>query len=539
MKIGLKQKKTLLVAGTALLLIICLLIPAAVGASADMVNVYKLENPELTMENIGSDKAFWKPSGHILEQKDGYYKMDFNGWAFWSANDSIDFAYVKTPFNTGRGSILAIETTVTSWPGIGSGSAGIHVRNGLADDDVGIYLCQRPGNIYFMYRKTKGVSVNQGIHLQVNDQYPTSFRIELNKTKNNATGYYKVGDGKWVTVGNIPYQSTSQVYVGLAAHSVSVDKYDVMECRGFTVQLDAPEGYEIEDDTSSGDTGSTESQEPELTLPEDLPAPGDALLYETFTDGNLFPAADQATVSNPAWTVREGTPNLLVDDAQTNRYLALNASDNPLMMTAGDMHWTDYSAQVDITFPSADITQYESNYFNLLFRHKTVVIGGSSDYAVSLVNKFQNNDLIGQYLQLNYGVSRSTFTPTGSKGTYTTLKEVMLVQGGMVAADQAHTLRVDAVDNTIKVYFDGELMLTWDDTDRAAVDADATAVRYEKNRPHLLGCVGLYATGISAQVDNLIVRKLPDPIGGDYDNQIGGGFDQPVPDYIKERYGRG
>lgn len=538
MKIGLKRKNTLLAAGTALLLIICLLIPATIGASADMVNVYKLENPELTMENIGGDNAVWKPSGHILEQRDGYYKIDTDSWAFWLSNDSLDFACIKTPFNTGRGSILTVETSVTSWSGTGSGSAGIHIRNGLADDDVGIYLCQRPGNIYFMYRKTKGVSVNQGIHLQVNDTYPTAFRIELNKTKNNATGYYKVGNGKWITIGNIPYQSTNQVYVGLAAHASTQDRFDVMECQGLTVQLDAPEGYEIEDDTSSGDTGSTEPEEPEFTLPEDLPAPGDALLRETFTDGNLFPAADQQSVTNPVWTVREGTPNVMVDEAQTNRYLLLNASDNPLMMTAGDMHWTDYSVQVDITFPSADITQYESNYFNLLFRHKTVVIGGSSDYAVSLVNKFQNNGLIGQYVQLNYGKSRNTFSPSGSN-TYTTLKEVMLVEAGMVAADVTHTLRVDALDNTITVYFDGEVVLTWDDTDRAAVATDATAVLYEKNRPHLLGCVGLYATNISAQVDNLLVRKLQDPIGGDYDNQIGGGFDQPVPDYIKERYGRG
>ncbi len=528
------KNKKIFITSLTFLLIVLAAVPLSFAVSAkELVDVYNYENPELTMANIANKDSQWTPSGTLKEQSNGNYVMSTNSWAFWLENDSLDMAYLKTPFNTGRGSILTVETTLTEWKGSGSASAGICIRNSLDANAVGIYLCQRPGEIYFMYRKSTGVSVNQGIKVELNDTYPTSFRITVNKTKNNATGYYKQGDGKWVTVGNIPFTTANTLYSGIAAHSVDKSNFIDMKCSGFSAKLQAPEGYTVDDDDSSSGSGS--SSEPEIKLPEDLPVTGDVLLRETFTSGTLFPAEDKQGVANPLWTVEQGEPKIGIDDAQTNRYLSLNAADNPLVMIAGDMNWTDYSTQVEIMFPSADITKYEENIFSLLVRHKSVVIGGSMDYSVTLINKFKSNDLIGQYLQLNYSPSRKTFAPGAG---YVTLKEVQLANGDMIAPDVTHTIRVDTFDNKIDVYFDGEHLISWDDTDRQNVSADSSAIFKETQYPNLVGCVGFYTKSISAVVDNLVVTKLNDPIGGDYDNQIGGMFDEPIPDYIRERYDR-
>ncbi len=535
MKAWFKRSKRILVGVLVLSLVAASAAIFAITASAELVNVYSHTGPTLTMANISNSKSAWAPQGKFVDNMDGSagdgnYKFTTNAQSFWYENDSLDFAYERNAFNTGRGSILTLESTITAWDGTGSGSAGIHVRNSLEADSSGVYLCVRPGQIFLMYRKSNGILVNRGIELNVKDNYPIQFRLVLNKTKNTASGYYKMASDKdWINVGNVPFVSQNYVYTGIAAHSHIQSVYSTCAASGFYISLDAPEGYVAEE----GEGGSApEVTEPKVELPEDVPVTGDVLLRETFTDGDLFPEGEKITVDNPQWTVRAGTPEVQVNEVQTNRYLYANASDPVLMMTAGDMHWTDYSASVELFYPSGEISPYETNTFHLMFRHKSVVIGGSTDYAVTLVNKFKGNDLLGQYLQLNWRYSSSTFLPE-----YTTLKEVCLAEGGMVAPDVKHTIRVDAMDNTYQVYFDGECVITWDDTDRAQQNYESNNYN-ENNYPHLRGCVGICTEATYLQIDNLTVRKLSDPMGGDYDNEIGGAFDQPIPDYIKDKYGR-
>ena len=48
------------------------------------------------------------------------------------------------------------------------------------------------------------------------------------------------------------------------------------------------------------------------------------------------------------------------------------------------------------------------------------------------------------------------------------------------------------------------------------------------------GNVALTTTdSIDIYFDNIIVTKLDDPIGGDYDNFIGGNWDENIPDYAQ------
>lgn len=528
MKSFIKIRKSLCTTAVAAIMAVLLLVSTLLPASAAQVNVYTHKNPQLTMAHIYSknNSEGWLSDGTIA-QSNTRYTMRTNSWAFWLAYDCLDFAYEQTPFNTGKGSTLTTEVTLTSWDGSKSAdtaSAGICIRNSLEADAVGIFLCVREGNIYFMYRKTTGVEVSRGLNIKHNDQYPISLRIIANKSRNNAAGYYKIGNGNWVSIGNVSFASANRVYTGLAAHSVKRQNYSTAVFDNFSVSLDAPEGYVIEEDTDSS-SADTSSEAP-IVLPEDLPAYGDALLSETFTDGEL--TSGEESVTNPIWTVRTGTPNIALNEEKTNRYLSFNSLDSELMMTAGNMKWTDYSVSADIYFPSGEIQKFETNQFSLIFRHRSVVIGGSFDYAVTLVNKIVRNELIGQYLQLNYRTNQGTFIPK-----YITLCEKQLAAADMIAPDITHTLKVDAVDNVFTVYLDGEQQFTYTHApEQLSVN---TGVPQQLN---LIGSVGMYVNGLTAHVDNILVRKIYDPLGGDYDNAIAGNFDKPVPDYIAKRYGR-
>lgn len=194
-------------------------------------------------------------------------------------------------------------------------------------------------------------------------------------------------------------------------------------------------------------------------------------------------------------------------------------------MTAGDMEWTDYTAQMDFMF-TEDTVPGDINQISLLFRHVSAVIGGSADYMVTLINKFDGDgNFSGQYLQICYRGCQMTFIPSNP----TVRAEVCVSETEMLEKNTRHTLKVSALDNVFDVYLDDMTtpVLTYTDTN------PGTSVT---NDAHLKGCIGIWTQAATVQIDNIVVRKLNDPLGGDYDNDIMGNYDQPIPDWIAERY---
>lgn len=522
----------------SLLLIVSLVAVLAITASAETVNVYTVESPELTMEHI-YDKNLskgWLSSGKLKSQENGVYKFTTDAYAFWNEGDGLDFACVKAGFNEGKGgyiskSVMTLEMTIDSWDGIGNGSIGIHVRNSLDAYDEGTFLCVRPGQIFLMYRDGYKSSVNRGPNKTISTDYPMELKMEIDFSKGKVSGYYKQG-GTWVLLGNGKYKATAEVYVGVAAHATqSAGIFSNGQVSNFSYKLDAPEGYTV--DMGEEVPGEEETPtEPQIVLPPDGHVVGDALLKETFTDGDMFPAEEDATIANPLWTVNKGEAVVEVDEAHTNRWLSLT-TDNELMMTAGDMNWTDYSTSLKVKFNSSDVMQLEKNQISLMVRHRSVVVGGCYDYGITIINDIKNYELVGQKLRLDYRSSQRAFAPT-----YTTLKEVCLAEGEMIELDKWHEIKVVTFDDTIQVYFNGEEMITWDASDRA--DMGTTTVN-DRTYPNLYGCIGIYSSETNAMIDDITVRKIEDPLGGDYDNMvggIGGSFDQPIPDYIQDIYDR-
>ena len=53
---------------------------------------------------------------------------------------------------------------------------------------------------------------------------------------------------------------------------------------------------------------------------------------------------------------------------------------------------------------------------------------------------------------------------------------------------------------------------------------------------NLKGCIGVSVDETACYIDNITVLKLEDEWGGDYDNDIGGNFNQAIPDYLIKEY---
>ena len=85
---------------------------------------------------------------------------------------------------------------------------------------------------------------------------------------------------------------------------------------------------------------------------------------------------------------------------------------------------------------------------------------------------------------------------------------------------RTHKLRADCFDNVITVYIDGIKIFEYTDTDSVKM--------------HAIGSIGFGVNKGNVLIDNVTVRKLNDPVGGDLDNKIKGNWDLPVPDYIQD-----
>ena len=88
-------------------------------------------------------------------------------------------------------------------------------------------------------------------------------------------------------------------------------------------------------------------------------------------------------------------------------------------------------------------------------------------------------------------------------------------------AGTKHTVRIDALDNVITVYID-------DMTTPILEYTDENSATFKGN-----GGIGFYSDSACVSVDNIVVRKLDDPVGGDYDNKINGNFNKQIPNYVK------
>jgi len=213
------------------------------------------------------------------------------------------------------------------------------------------------------------------------------------------------------------------------------------------------------------------------------PVPGDLLLRDRFEDGSGTNVPE--TVANPVW--RGVNYACVMQENDGNRAWSRYAM-NGIVLT-GSKSWTDYEASMDAKFDPDNTGQ---NIAELIVRGRDTKLYGNFYYAAG------------------FSGSSKLVLEKVSQGELSRLKEAAIdnVNDGIW-----RTLKVRVLDNTINVYLNGQLKLQYTDD----------------LLPNLKGGIGIRTEESNVLLDNVIVTKLNDPLGGDYDNEVGGNFDKPAP----------
>lgn len=510
----------------------------SLASMAENVVIIEDTNPELTFYKIISGDRY--TSNGTYRNEGTKHIITTNANVCWEGRDDIDIAYKEYDFNYGKQGVLTIETKVDSWTGVrDTASAGLMIRSSLAPDAATIFFGPRPQGIFFLYRFKDGVNFAKGPIIATSPGYPIYLRLVLTNFKVSA--YYRYSETEnWISMsGQVPFQYSGKFLItGVCAHTSDEADTATAVFDGFKAKVEAPEGS-----VPGGGDEPVESEEPEEQLPEDLPVTEDVLLSETFTDGSMTEGVEMVT--NPIWYTDVPSPPIELNEEKTNRSLHQFYTDDG-QYRAGDQQWTDYSTSADLMFPK-EYLEEETNTFKLLVRHQSIVQYGYNDYALIFYTKIQGEKKT-QYMQIGKRIFATkatnahtvlaeqelTFDPlTGVDNRYlrTELEQYVDTDGVTkyrdtgVHIDNAFSVRVDAVDNVITVYINGEKVMSAVDTQ---IDPDRKVNLYNTT-----GGIGINTSHCNVYIDNIVVRKLVDPIGGDYDNQIAGNFEDPIPDYLK------
>lgn len=505
-------------------------------ASAEEIH---LENPDLTPYSIDSDLETSAGVSHYvpdtqLEQNGSTYTLRSNSHAVWGANDDCSFAYRTFNVSDSDTDTLTMETTVESMnPSSGelihAASMGIMFRSGLGNDMSEIFLHCRPEGIVVVYRSVGGKDTNVR-YSSIPPVYPVNLR--MTKTGKTVVCEFKTADMtgyKTFTPKNFTFTAPGPLYAGLCGHSNNRQQYNVGVFKN--LKFDGVGTYDP-NSASSGGSSSGSSDTPVLEPVDDDPVITDSnvLMYETFSDADLtdgkMAKGDYVWQDSAIKEFNISEEKFKVENK--NRYLYRSDITNGALYV-GSQKWTDYKATVDISFTEdCDLnTENSNNRFLLYARNFKNDYYGYTDYAAVCQNvlndKKETVQQIALYKRTNY-------------------RDDLGIQVEAVTVDNFygdnlwHKLSISVLDNKIKVYWDGECLIDFVD-DGTVVTQDTTGgfINVTCNE----GGVGISSIGTFVKIDNLLVEKIDDPIGGDFDNYIGGMWDEPIPQYILDSIEKG
>lgn len=493
----------------AVLVLMCIFLTSFIfkTEAADMVVVEENTNCDLTYLSISN--SMW-PNKGSLNKNGNEYVLTSNGYAQWYTEDCFSFGYVPVAFNYSDAQ-LTVETTMTSWNGTAAeAGAGLMIRSGLNSNSSCIMFHCRPGSIMITYRMTDGEKSFQGKTLTIatSGLYPVSFKAVLEKGKSKVQCYYKIGEnGEYISFGAAPFNYSDNLYAGISAYSRDETYTATAKFSSFSYKVEAPEGYTVGPGSGSG--GTEIPPEPEDILPEDYPATEDTLLRETFTDGSMFDG--EASVTNPIWKSNAEEANIVTNEEKTNRYLAEYLMDGTYYY-AGDQNWTDYKMSARFNFTN-EYAPEEANELYFLVRHTDIAQYGYQFYYVGFMRDNSKNLIMG------IGRCDGLDALGEIDGSFIDGTTVYLDYLADDFIDKWHDIEITAFDNTISVSLDNG---TW-------------STSYTDNSPlcKTEGNIGFLSIASAVNVDDILVTKLEDYMGGDYDNQIGGNWEQPIPEYLK------
>lgn len=483
-------------------------------------------NPELKLAEIDSDVELqYGGAGSYVQdsyfsQGNGKYNLKTNAYVAWYLNDDIAFAYkVYNVDQNADGDYLEATVTVDSIQSYDpstnkpeNASIGLMFRSGLDSDDAEVFIHLRENKMLAVYRTRDG---GDTLVQYTNNTVDFPVQLKMRKEKNVVKLSYKSAsrdfwqDFKYPIGMNV----SGPLYVGLAAHSCDKDTF----INGNFSNLEV-KGVGTYDGSGSG--GNTSSDVSSEYVEEDSPIGSKVMLRETFSDGSITDGTE--SITNPIWDTPE-TFNLVNEDG--NRVWARTFVDKNDYVgdwngNVKSINWqNDYIVSVDVKFTENCNPDPEaaSNTFRLFARHTGIVFYGHKSYSAVVTNGYKitlyRNDRL-----LNDASKDGTALKTVNLRTLLDDSEYSCLGDGIY-----HKLAIKVFDNKISVY--------WDDMSNPIIEY--TDENNDKNMPTVGGVgVGTYQTDV--YIDNLTVERIDDSFGGDYDNQIGGNWDMPIPDYVTD-----
>lgn len=512
-----KMKKALKIFLPAFVAVSIIVTAVSIKAKADMVVIDEQKECDLTylsLEGRYNDNV-WINQGS-LEKSGNNYILKSNGNAQWGNTDSLSMGYKHVKFNYSKKVQLTVETTMTSFDGFQTNAgAGLMIRSGTNPESACIMIHYRPNYVIATYRMMDGKDSKQGKTLtaDTSGMYPVTFKAVVIKGESKVYTYYKIKNGEYVEFASIPFVYANDLYIGISGYSQLESHTATAVFSSFGYKLEGPDDYKVVDDNTSSDSSSSGSSSSSDIYPEDYPVSADTLMYESFTDGSMTNnnGDKQNDITNPIWDIwdtAEDSIEIKSNENKANRYLSEYMLSHRFY-TVGDQSWTDYNMSADFRF-TREYSKDEANNLVFMIRHTDIDQYGHQFYYVSFQKYNKKNVLaIGLVDSAKFPYNNMTIIPE-------TVVEFDYLSSDFI--DKWHTIDISAFDNVITVSVDGTELTKY--TDNSAL------CKTEGN-------IGLMTDMAAVDIDNIRVTKLEDLLGGDYDNRIGGNWDQPMPKYLE------
>ncbi len=408
----------------------------------------------------------------LIEEASGY-TLRTNALDCWWGKDDISFAYDICSLPYGECSRIELTAVITSFEETESlGSAGIILRGALTPESAHVFYLIRRNAVLLTYRLDDGVNT-QAIRTDKPDGIRLPAALKLVRRGNYVTASYKeAGSDTWEETGMISISLPVTCYYGIAAHSGSAQLPVTAVFRNLSVQ--------IENTPPLPQRTKARPSAPSLLLDE---------RFEAFScrDWSGVTCANIAEVSMPDGSVRR-----------------VWFKDNiPGYHFAGNVRWTDYSFSAELMFPDSYRPE-AANQVGFFVRQREPDQYGKFHYGIYLTG--------GDTISIRKCIAGNSYdVRAAASAPLSYLSE----------PGKWNTIRIDAFDNTVTVYWNGTLVLS-----------------YEDNGPVIapFGRIGFMTHDACVYFGRFAVRELEDPLGGAFDNLIGGLYDQPAPDWFSYSY---
>lgn len=406
------------------------------------------------------------------------YHFQTNAHDNWGSRDEVAFAYEKYDFSYGERSTLIMETAITSFvESENHASVGLMIRGDDVPEAANAFLLIRRNTVFLTFRTTDGTSTHSYRSVIAGGlRYPLYLKLEL--TGSMATGSYRLSETEaWQKVGAVQIGFGTQVLAGIAGYSYVPDYPITATLRDYCVTHVNRKPVEV----------SASDSKREL--------PPDTLYFEDFEKGVVN--------TNPrngfCWT-EVTCANIVETEAADGGHTCAWFKDHmDGIHFVGSRKWADYAFSMDVKFP-ANIATEDSNTLVLFVRHREMDFYGRFHYGVFFTG--------GNRLEIRKAYASAQHVSGDQRVVAQTSFSYLEGLG------KWHHLRLDVFDNTITVFWDEKEILRYVDSDPFICP---------------VGKVGFMTENAAVYLDNISVRELEDPLGGAYDNLVGGLWDQPTP----------